>query len=102
MSALIVGADRLGNIPVFLKDRGISEYIHWDGRKKGMRNMEIPDDIDMVIVLYDFIEHRLTQRIKEHAKQKEIPCIFSRRAISDLATQLDRCSMCGLCGRMSS
>ena len=37
MSALIIGADRLGKIPMFLEGRGISEYIHWDGRKKGMR-----------------------------------------------------------------
>ena len=34
MKALLVGADRLGNIPSTLNQFGINEYIHWSGRKK--------------------------------------------------------------------
>lgn len=94
MSALIIGADKLGKIPNFLEDLGVTDITHWDGRKKGMRNLSIPEDVEIVICLYDFIEHRLTDRVKKITKERNIPCIFSRRSISDLSTQWDRCVNC--------
>ncbi|SCY01047.1 DUF2325 domain-containing protein [Alkaliphilus peptidifermentans] len=94
MKALLVGADRLGNIPNILMEYGIEDFTHWTGRKKGMRNYEIPTETDMVIVFYDFIEHNITQIVKEKAKQNNIPCVFSRRACSDLSKQLNNCSGC--------
>ena len=97
MNALLIGADRLGNIPNLLMEKGIHDYTHWDGRKKGMRKMKIPKDVDMIIVFIDFIEHRLTEKIKEIAKEEDIPCIFSKRALSDLTLKLDVCINCGMC-----
>ncbi|SNS18914.1 hypothetical protein SAMN05446037_1005185 [Anaerovirgula multivorans] len=96
MKALLIGADRLGNIPHTLTEYGIKDYTHWTGRKKGMRNFEIPTETDMIIVFYDFIEHNITQIVKEKAKQNKIPCVFSRRACSDLVKQLNNCSGCKL------
>lgn len=97
MTALIVGGDRLGNIPEILNDKGVDEYIHWSGRKKGMRNKKIPSKIDMVIVLYDFIEHNLTKLIKNQTKDMNIPCLFSKRACSDLSKKFDNCVHCKMC-----
>ncbi len=42
MNALLIGADRLGNIPNLLETRGIEDFTHWDGRKKGMRKLKNP------------------------------------------------------------
>lgn len=97
MNALLIGADRLGNIPDLLENRGIEEFTHWDGRKKGMRKLKIPTDTDLVIIFTDFVEHRLTEKIKSETKAMNIPCIFSRRAVSDLSIQMDKCQQCGLC-----
>ncbi|SET36950.1 hypothetical protein SAMN05660297_02180 [Natronincola peptidivorans] len=94
MKALLIGADRLGNIPTTLKEYGIQDYTHWTGRKKGMRNLDIPIETDMIIVFYDFIEHNITKIVKEKAKQNNIPCVYSRRACSDLVRQLNNCSGC--------
>ncbi|QEK13331.1 DUF2325 domain-containing protein [Crassaminicella thermophila] len=94
MTALIVGGDRLGNIPQVLNERGIDQYIHWAGRKKGMRNKVVPTNIDMIIVLYDFIEHNLANIIKKESKTMDVPCIFAKRAVSDLAMKLDVCKYC--------
>lgn len=94
MTALIVGGDRLGNIPDLLNAKGIQEYIHWPGRKKGMRNREIPLNVDMIIVLYDFIEHNLASIIKKQSKNLDVPCIFAKRASSDLAMKLEHCKQC--------
>lgn len=97
MTALIVGGDRLGNIPQMLNNKGVEDYIHWSGRKKGMRYKKIPSNIDMVIVLYDYIEHNLTKLIKNQSKAMDIPCLYSKRACSDLAKKLDNCSQCKRC-----
>ncbi|MFZ5966026.1 MAG: DUF2325 domain-containing protein [Bacillota bacterium] len=102
MTALIVGGDRLGNIPETLQEKGIKEYIHWTGRKKAMRRKTIPNHVDMVIVLYDFVEHNLTEIIKEQSKNLNIPCIFSKRACSDLAIKLENCRHCGQCGKYNT
>ncbi|MBM7613902.1 DUF2325 domain-containing protein [Alkaliphilus hydrothermalis] len=97
MNALLVGADKLGNIPSTLENHGISNYIHWTGRKKGMRKLDIPEKIDMIIVFYDFIEHNITEIIKQKAKQNNIPCVFSKRACSDLSKRLENCKDCKIC-----
>ncbi|MEN1761236.1 DUF2325 domain-containing protein [Anoxynatronum sibiricum] len=94
MKALLVGADRLGNIPEALESFGIKEYTHWTGRKKGMRRMEIPEETDVIIVFTDFIEHNMTKLVKDQAKQMKIPCVFSRRACSDLVNKLEGCTSC--------
>lgn len=97
MTALLVGADRLGNIPSTLEEYGIKEYIHWTGRKKGTRNYDIPSEAKMIIVFYDFIEHNMTKIIKKKAKQNNIPCVFSKRACTDLAKRLNECYECKDC-----
>jgi hypothetical protein len=94
LTALIVGGDRLGNIPKLLMNKGFSDYIHWKGRKKGLRNKKIPTNVDIVIVLYDFIEHSLTQKIKSQTKSMNIPCLFTRRSCIDLNKLLNSCNTC--------
>ena len=94
MTALVIGGDRLGKIPSVLEEYGISSHVHWSGRKKKMRKFKIPKDTDVVILFYDFLEHNMMDTIKVQAKQKNIPCIFSRRACSDLAMRFNNCKEC--------
>ena len=94
MKALLVGADKLGNIPEALESFGIESYTHWTGRKKGMRKMDIPEATDVVIVFTDFIEHNMTKQVKQQAKDMNIPCVYSKRACSDLIHKLESCSTC--------
>lgn len=97
MTALVVGGDKLGNIPFVLSEEGITDYIHWNGRKKGMRRMIIPKNIDMVIVLYDYLEHNLAKIIKKEIKEVSVPCVFAKRSVSDLKIQLEKCRHCRKC-----
>ncbi len=96
MTALLVGGDKLGNIPDTLRCQGIDKQIHWTGRKKKLRKAKIPKEADMIILFYDYLEHNIASIIKEQAKQQNIPCVFSKRAVSDLHQQLERCSSCNL------
>ena len=81
MTVLIVGGDRLGNIPKELRKDGVNEVIHWTGRAKSFCNKEVPKNVDWVIVLYDFTNHVLMNSVKRQAKMKKIPISFGRRTV---------------------
>lgn len=89
MTVLLVGADRLGNIPKELEQYGCKKIIHWDGRKS--QNKAIPSKVDMVLVFHDFINHRLMDEVKLQAKKRCLPIVFSRRGVTDLRCALCRC-----------
>jgi len=81
MTVLIVGGDRLGNIPKELRKEGVNEIIHWTGRAKSFRNRPIPKNVDRVILFYDFMSHNLMQSVKRQAKMCRIPITYARRAV---------------------
>lgn len=86
MTVLLVGADRLGNIPKELEHYGCKKIIHWDGRKK--LDKKIPQQVDMVLMFHDFIGHNLMSKIKLQAKKRNLPVIYSRRGTADLKQAL--------------
>jgi hypothetical protein len=81
MTVLVVGADRLGNIPEKLQEEGAKEIIHWSGRSKSYLNKTIPKKVDMVILFWDFLNHNLMSNIKHQAKAAGIPVVFSKRSL---------------------
>ena len=81
MTVLVVGADRLGNIPTRFREEGVDEIIHWSGRSKYFVNKTIPKKVDRVILFWDFLGHNLMMSIKQQAKAAGIPVIFSKRSL---------------------
>jgi hypothetical protein len=75
-TALVVGADRLGTIPMRLAEEGV-QIIHWRGRNNSFKTKAIPIDVDMVILYWDFVNHPLMQNVKKQAKARGIPLIFN-------------------------
>ncbi|AVX19661.1 MULTISPECIES: DUF2325 domain-containing protein [Carboxydocella] len=88
MTVLLVGADQLGNIPKELKQYGCKEIIHWSGRKAKTRKKSIPANVEIVLVFYDFVSHGLMDVIKEQAKRRQLPIVFSRRGTCELRKAL--------------
>lgn len=88
MTVLLVGADRLGNIPKELEQYGCEQLIHWNGRKTPKK--EIPANVDLVLVFHDFVNHRLMDDVKGQAKRRCLPILFSRRGISGLRSVLHK------------
>jgi hypothetical protein len=82
MAILIVGADRLGNIPEKLHSEGVQEIIHWSGRKKSFQTKTIPKNVNTIILFCDFLNHSLMYNIKRQAKAVRIPIIFSKRSMT--------------------
>lgn len=90
MTVLLVGADKLGNIPQELEQYGCQEVVHWDCRKKASVKKDIPAKIDMILVFHDYISHCMASVIKEKAKRLKLPVFFSKRSATDIKQKMDK------------
>ena len=84
MSVLIVGGDHLGSIPKELDKLGVNEVRHLTGRSSQKIRDGIPETMDFVIMLYDFVNHNLAYKIKKSAENRGIPIIYSKRSWSSI------------------
>ncbi|NMG44023.1 DUF2325 domain-containing protein [Aromatoleum toluvorans] len=104
MDALIVGADRLGNIPNVLSEFGIRIAAHVSGRETAhqRRNASLPAGIGMVILFTDFLGHNVMQRFREAASREGASVVCCRRSVcalqQALGKRVDR-SNCANCPR---
>lgn len=89
MSVLVVGGDKLGNIEDKLAQSGFSNIFHITGRKRGDRKIKIPNEIDLVLVLVDYIEHPLMNIIKKETRKQGIKLVFSKRAWSHIENKIN-------------
>ncbi|HRP74925.1 MAG TPA: DUF2325 domain-containing protein [Rhodocyclaceae bacterium] len=103
MNALIVGADRLGNIPEVLNQFGIVVARHVSGRESAhqRRTTPLPAGIEIVILFTDFIGHNVMQRFREAASREGVMLVCCRRSVCALQQALgrritrDQCLSCG-------
>ncbi|MGO4888221.1 DUF2325 domain-containing protein [Anaerobacillus sp. MEB173] len=79
-SLLIVGADHLGNITNRLQSCGFEHICHLKGRKCQEVRREIPEDVEHILVLTDYVNHNLSKVIKQKAKEKSVPIYFAKRS----------------------
>ncbi len=86
MSVIIVGGDHLGCIPKELDRLGISKIQHLNGRSGQKIRGRIPDKIDFIILLYDFVNHNLAYKIKKLANNRDIPIIYAKRSWPSIYT----------------
>ncbi|ANQ85368.1 DUF2325 domain-containing protein [Azoarcus olearius] len=92
MNALIVGADRLGNIPDVLQEFGIRIAAHVSGRDSNhqRRTAPLPAGIQMVILFTDFIGHNVMQRFRDAANREGVAFVCCRRSVCALQQALGR------------
>lgn len=89
---LIIGGDHLGSIAQNLRSLGFDAIAHVKGRTE--RRVEIPAGTDLVVVLIDYVNHNLAKWVKEQAKARNLPIIFSRRSWSAICQNLQACTSC--------
>ena len=101
MDALLVGADRLCNIPDILSGFGIRIAAHVSGRDTThqRRSGKLPAGIEVVILFTDFIGHNVMQRFREAAGKQGVQVVCCRRSTCALQQALDRQmgSRCAAC-----
>ncbi|QOY36106.1 DUF2325 domain-containing protein [Anaerobacillus isosaccharinicus] len=92
-SLLIVGADHLGTIPQKLIELGFSEVTHLCGRKVQMVKREIPENVDSILVLTDFINHNLAKALKKKAQDQSVPVYYAKRSWCSIYQALSKCEL---------
>ncbi|MBC8007572.1 MAG: DUF2325 domain-containing protein [Prolixibacteraceae bacterium] len=92
MNAVLVGADRLGNIPDSLAAFGIRVQRHVTGRLSvHQRSMPaLPRDTDLLILFTDFLNHNAMKSYRNQAQIRGIPVIACKRSASCLADSVRR------------
>ncbi len=91
MSVLIVGGDHLGGIPRELDKIGITDIRHLTGRSGQKIRDGIPETMDFIIVLYDFVNHNLAHKIKDFAENRGIPVVYAKRSWSSIYQKMKDC-----------
>jgi hypothetical protein len=87
-SLMIIGADHLGNIPKKLEKIGYSEIVHVNGRKSQMVKQKIPEHVDVILILTDYINHNLSSVMKQKAKEIGVPIRYAKRSWSSIHREL--------------
>jgi hypothetical protein len=92
MNALVVGADRLGNIPDVLRGFRIRILEHVSGRQAAhqRRGAAIGSNTQLVILFTDFLGHNVMRAFRNLANAEGVPVIACRRSASCLTASLDR------------
>lgn len=100
MNALVVGADRLGNIPDLLERFGIRIAAHVSGRDSThqRRTAPLPAGTEIVILFTDFIGHNVMQRFRDMASREGVMFVCCRRSVCALEQALGRRMDAGRCG----
>lgn len=104
MNALVVGADRLGNIPDVLASFGIRIAAHVSGREVShqRRAPPLPAETGVVILFTDFLGHNVMRRFREAAQRESVMVVCCRRSTCALRQALGQrlgAAACELCPR---
>lgn len=87
---LIVGGDKIEQISVRLEERGVKVISHLDGRKPKLAIKDIPNKVDFVLVITDYINHNLSKVVKKKAHEKSIPIGYSKRSWNSISCEINK------------
>lgn len=88
--AVVVGADRLGNIPHLLKGHNIAICHHISGRETAhqKKTPQLPSGTDLLILLTDFLGHNVMKAFRSAAQRSGIRVLVCRRSVCSLRQAL--------------
>jgi len=104
MNAVIVGADRLGNIPEALAAMGIQIAHHISGRHASHQRKlpGLPRGTQLLILLTDFLGHNTMRHFRDIARANAVPVVCCRRSAICVAESVQRClAQQGSCPRQA-
>lgn len=106
MNAMIVGADRLGNIPEALSLFNIRIAHHISGRDSSHQRKVagLPKGVDLVILFTDFLGHNVMKSFRQVAREEGVPVVVCKRSVCSVTKALKcrglaalkgaRCAVC--------
>lgn len=87
--ALIVGGDQIAGIKQVLQSKGIHKIRHWSGRKVGDGRKVIPHDIELIVLVTDWISHPFMHKIKQTAARRGVRIVYTPNGPAVLRTKLE-------------
>jgi len=99
VSAVIVGADRLGNIPDLLKGHNIAVRHHISGRDPAhqKKTLQLPSGTDLLILLTDFLGHNVMKTFRAAAQKSGVRVLVCRRSVCSMKQALMQSGYCETC-----
>ncbi len=100
MNAVVVGADRLGNLPDVLKAHNIKINKHITGRDPAhqKKNLSLPSGTQLLILLTDFLGHNVMRSFRTAAEKQNIPIVACKRSVCSMQQALEQCpKVCANC-----
>ena len=99
VNAVIVGADRLGNIPDLLKGLNIEVMQHVSGRHSAHQKKvpQLPSGADLLILLADFLGHNVMKTFRAAAQRSGVKVVACRRSVCCMKQALSQCGYCENC-----
>jgi len=80
MNILIVGGDNIEVINCNLCKNGYCVAKHITGRKNKHKCFEFPKNIDLILVLTDYVSHGVSNHVKKESKRLGIKTVYSKHA----------------------
>lgn len=93
MSILLIGGDRLGSITNKLIESGFENVEHISGRKNRDKKIKISEKMDLVLVLVDYVGHKLAEVAKQESKRSDVKIAFSKRSWVHMEKIIQKCIM---------
>ncbi len=99
VSAVVVGADRLGNIPDLLKGHNIAIKQHISGRDPShqKKTLQLPSGTQLLILLTDFLGHNVMKTFRAAAQRSGIRVLVCKRSVCSMKQALNQCGYCEAC-----
>ncbi len=88
MTVLIVGGDYVTSFKHLISTQRRARIEHWSGRKKGWNKRSLPNETQLVVVICDYVNHSLTNAVKEKANRRGIPLVYCHRSVNELRRKL--------------
>ncbi len=94
--AVVVGADRLGNIPDLLQRWNIAITQHISGRHPSHQRKAptLPSGTQLVILLTDFLGHNVMKMFRQSAQRSGVQVVACRRSVCSMQQALQSCGLC--------
>jgi hypothetical protein len=89
MTALIVGGDYIQTLKRELLAHGLTSVEHWDGRQSRITKRTIPGSARLVVILYDYVSHSVSNALKQQANKSGVPLVFCRNSTHELRRKLE-------------
>ena len=85
-----MGGDHIEGLVEQLDGLGLRRIEHWAGRKVRDLNRTIPPDMDLVVVLFDYVNHNLLRQVRQKARRQGLQLVYSRRSAVELRQKIGR------------